>query len=48
MTSGMTSGTKSQERIDVVIVGSGFGCSITEYHMAASGAFWLLPLVGAR
>jgi choline dehydrogenase-like flavoprotein len=44
----MTNGTKSQERADVVIVGSGFGRAITGDHLAASGATGLLSPVGAR
>jgi hypothetical protein len=48
MTSDTTNGTKGQERTDVVIVGSGLGRVITDYHLAASGAVGLLPFVGAR
>jgi hypothetical protein len=48
MTSDTTNGTKSQERTDVVIVGSDFGRVITDYHLAASEAAGLLPFVGAR
>jgi hypothetical protein len=44
----MTNGTKSQERADVVIVGSGLGRAITDCHPAAGGAFGLLPFAGAR
>ena len=47
MARSMTNGTKSQERADVVIVGSGLDRAITEYHMAASGAIRLLPFMGA-
>jgi hypothetical protein len=47
MTSDTANGTKGQERTGVVIIGSGPGHAITDYHLAASGAFGLLPLVGA-
>ena len=33
-----TNGTKSGERTDILIVGSGFGGAITGYHLAAGGA----------
>jgi choline dehydrogenase-like flavoprotein len=33
-----TNGMKSQERTDILIVGSGFGGAITGYHLAAGGA----------
>jgi hypothetical protein len=48
MTSDTTNGTKSQEPINVVIVGRGFGRVITDYHLAASEAVGLLPFLGAR
>jgi enediyne biosynthesis protein E9 len=34
----MTSDTRSHERTDILIVGSGFGGAITAYHLAAGGA----------
>jgi choline dehydrogenase-like flavoprotein len=38
MTNATTNGMRSQERTDVLIVGSGFGGAITAYHLAAGGA----------
>jgi enediyne biosynthesis protein E9 len=38
MTTPSVNGMKSQERADIVIVGSGFGGAITAYHLAAGGA----------
>jgi enediyne biosynthesis protein E9 len=33
-----TNGTRSSERTDIVVIGSGFGGAITAYHLAAGGA----------
>src|SRR5271157_5132316 len=38
MTRGMTSRTKSQERTDMVVAGSGFGRAVTDYHLVAEGS----------
>jgi enediyne biosynthesis protein E9 len=38
VTSAATNGMNSEERTDIVIVGSGFGGAITAYHLAAGGA----------
>jgi len=48
MARGMTNGTKSPERTDTVIVGSGVGRAIPDYHLVAGGALGLLPPVGVR
>ncbi len=38
MTNATANGMKSQERTDIVVIGSGFGGAITAYHLAAGGA----------
>jgi enediyne biosynthesis protein E9 len=38
MTNATTNGTRSGERTDIVVVGSGFGGAIAAYHLAAGGA----------